>query len=509
MNTSNKFPLIILTITALLLTACEAAHITEYVQVQQDIQFPAQVTGEHNSQGLYLFTPIRSTDTYLMNSDGNEVFTWESEYFPGNSVYLLENGNILRTGTLKSSAFEGGGVGGIVQEIAPDNTVTREFTYSSDQVHLHHDIELLPNGNILMIAWEKFDRNASIQAGRDPGLLNEDELWADHIIEVNPTTNQIVWEWHVWDHLVQDFDTSKANYVSVAENPTRIDLNFTTQQAGVDWNHINGIDYNAELDQILLSVRNFNEIWIINHDITTTEAKGISGDLLYRWGNPQTYDAGTNSDQMLFGHHNAQWIPEMYPGAGNILVFNNGDSRQRPFSSVDEIVPSLKTDDSYELTTGQTFSPNSLTWSYSAEDPSDFFADHISGAQRLENGNTLICHGTQGTFFEVNPPGEIVWQYQYGGEVFRVTYIEPDHPALQFLDLSKGEILKAEPKPQKEQSQGVGNNNQNAGPPPIVIQACQGLSQADTCSFQNQDRTVKGTCIPVQELLVCVPEDKP
>lgn len=392
-----------------------------------------EVPAPQYDESYYLFSPIRSTDTYLMDVDGTIAFTWQSDYPPGNAVYLLENGNILRTGTLRSQVFSAGGAGGIVQEITPESEVVWEYQYASDTVQQHHDIEHLPNGNILMIAWELKTEAEAIAAGRDPSLLGDGVLWSDHIIEVDPDSNQIVWEWHAWDHLVQDHDADLSNYGVVAEHPELVDLNYTSGKAGEDWLHSNSIDYNAELDQILLSVHNFSEIWLIDHSISTEEAAGSAGDLLYRWGNPQTYDAGSEDEQQLFGQHDAQWIAEGDPGGGNILVFNNGDKRTRKFSSVDEIVLPLNEDGSYAGAAGRAYGPEAAVWSYVADVPGEFYAMNISGAQRLNNGNTLICSGPDGLFFEVTPDGDSVWQHEYGGPVFRVTEISGGHPALPIL----------------------------------------------------------------------------
>ncbi|MBT3190643.1 MAG: arylsulfotransferase (ASST) [Anaerolineae bacterium] len=396
---------------------------------QAEIVNPIQSTGITS----YLFAPIRSTTTYLMDAEGNALQTWESAYTPGNAVYLQENGNLLRTGSVKSTKFGVGGTGGIIEEIASDGSVVWAYQYANDQVQQHHDIEQMPNGNILMIAWGLKSQADAIAAGRDPSLLSDGELWPDHVIELNPTTNTIVWEWHVWDHLVQDYDASKANYGTVSEHPGLVDINFVARKADADWNHTNSIDYNAELDQILLSVHSFSEIWIIDHDTTTKTATGTAGDLLYRWGNPQTYDAGSSGDQQFYTQHDAQWIAAGMPGAGNILVFNNGDRQTRAYSSVDEIVPPLNADGGYSLS-GAAYTPAAPVWTYVADTPSDFYADHISGAQRLSNGNTLICSGTDGSFFEVTSAGEVIWRYDYGANVFRVIRYESDYAGLQFLD---------------------------------------------------------------------------
>ena len=151
-----------------------------------------------------------------------------------------------------------------------------------------------------------------------------------------------MWQWNAWDHLIQDYDASVDNYGVVADHPELLDINFigaTGNQAGrADWMHCNGIDYNAVLDQIVLSCKNMNEIYIIDHSTTTAEAAGHTGgnsgkggDLLYRWGNPQAYDSGLSSDQQLFGQHDVQWIEEGRAGAGDLLLFNNGVGRPRVF----------------------------------------------------------------------------------------------------------------------------------------------------------------------------------
>ena len=84
---------------------------------------------------------------------------------------------------------------------------------------------------------------------------------------------------------------------------------------GTPGTHANGIDYNADLDQIVLSFREVSEFWVIDHNTTTEEAAGPAGDLLYRWGNPEAYDRGKPADRQLFFQHDAKWVPDGTPGA--------------------------------------------------------------------------------------------------------------------------------------------------------------------------------------------------
>ena len=426
--------------------------------------------------GYILFAPLAYTHTYLINNEGILIHLWEGTHRPGMSAYLLENGNLLRTAVIGNPFFAGGGEGGLIQEFNWDGDLIWEFKYSSDQFLQHHDIERLPNGNILIIAWEYKSFDDAIEAGRNPSLMSQNELWPDHIIEVQPDSNNganIVWEWHVWYHLIQDFDSLSLNYGIVSEHPELIDINYIGTRPnplGADWNHINAVDYNEAFDQIILSVRHFDEIWVIDHSTTTEEAAGHSGgnsgkggDLLYRWGNPQTYGVGNDTDQMLFLQHDSYWIESGLPGEGNILIFNNG--RGRPggnYSSVDEIIPPVDQNGKYNISTGEPYGPENLVWTYVASNQGEFFASHVSGSQRQPNGNTLICNGPTGNFFEVTNEGELVWLYVnpvistgpvyyedpiQGAQnwVFRAYRYSPDYSGFDGRDLTPGEPIELYP----------------------------------------------------------------
>ena len=393
--------------------------------------------------GQILFAPMDSTETYLIDFTGAVNHTWSSSYLPGEAVYWLGNGTILRT--IKTEIAGYGGAGGGIQKVLWDGTISWDFRYDTNGDLSHHDIKPLPNGNVLMIAWETKSRSEAIAAGRNPDTFIGDSFMPSHIIEVHqngPTSGQIVWEWHVWDHLIQDYDSSKANYDVVANHPELIDINYGTDPVKTDWLHTNSIDYNEDFDQILVSVRNFNEIWVIDHSTTTQEAarhiggnSGKGGDILYRWGNPQTYRAGTSMDQNFFGQHDATWIKPGCPGQGNILVFNNGlDRPTGTYSSVDEIIPPVDENGLYYLESEAPYGPENTLWIYTGDPPTNFYSSGISGAERLKDGNTLICNGVEGRFFEVTPDGTTVWEYVNPyplpilNNVFKIDYIPPEEP---------------------------------------------------------------------------------
>jgi hypothetical protein len=409
------------------------------------------VNDEKACQGYTLLAPINSTSTYLIDMEGHVVQTWKSNCNPGQAAYLLDNGNLLRTGQVRNPSMFGGGAGGRVQELTWDGKLVWDYTYSDDTHLSHHDICRLPNGNVLLPVWEKKAARDAVAAGRRPETVGGDFLMADSVIEVQPTgdkTGKVVWEWHAWGHLVQDFDEKQANHGDVGAHPELIDLNFGEgtlaamiakpeelkklqalgyvggagrkgQRPQPDWLHINSVAYNADLDQIMLSVHEFSEIWIIDHSTSPAEVaghqggrSGKGGDLLYRWGNPRAYRAGAVKDQKLFGQHNAHWIGKGLPGEGHALVFNNGMRRTGgAYSTVDEIVLPVDSQGHYEYTPGKAFGPDGPAWSYVAAKRSDFFAPLISGAERLPNGDTLICSGPNGTVFEVTAKDETVWKY--------------------------------------------------------------------------------------------------
>jgi len=427
--------------------------------------------------GYTLFAPMRSTGTYLIDIAGRLVHSWASGYPPGLSVYLLEDGRLLRSTNTSSetNVLRGGGAAGGVEILDWDSNVLWTYSYNTENYRSHHDIEVLPNGNILMVGWEKKTAEEAIARGRDTDLLSDGELWVDHVIELAPRGENeadVVWEWHLWDHLIQDRDPSLEGYGSVSEHPGLLDINFVRAGGSADWNHINAIDYNADLDQILLSSHHMSELYIIDHATSPEEAsghvggaRGQGGDLLYRWGNPQAYQRGTPADQMLFVQHDARWIENGLSGEGQIMVFNNGTGRQSgDYSSVDVIEPPLRSDGAYALDDGAPFGPRDLSWSYAGVDEDAFVARNISGAHRLSNGNTLVCDGPSGSFREVTPEGDRVWDYvspvvadgivaqgnpvpsnQRGQEntVFRATRYGSDYPGLQGHSLVPGGTLES------------------------------------------------------------------
>lgn len=418
--------------------------------------------------GYTLLFPNSSQTTYLIDNCGNVVNTWESDYNPGLVAYLLENGDLLRTARIGSN-FNGGGSGGRIERFNWEGELIWSYNYSSADFHQHHDIEYLPNGNILVIAWERRTVQEAADLGRNPQTITNDGIWSEQVVEIKPVGDseaQIVWEWHLWDHMIQDFDSLLDNFGVVANHPELMDIN--AGNPGVDWIHFNSVDYNPELDQIVMSSRHLNEVYIIDHSTTSAEAasheggnSGKGGDLLYRWGNPITYQRGVEEDRMLYGQHDAQWIEPDRPDAGKLLVFNNGINRpEGNFSTVDVWAPPMDADGNYVIDNNAAFGPTGLDWTFEETPNNLLFSSNISGAQRLPNGNTLICEGRTGDLIEVDYEGNQVWRYVspvVGGgivtqgdnvsnnNIFRAYRYGTDFPAFADVILDPGDPIELEP----------------------------------------------------------------
>ncbi len=368
-------------------------------------------------QGYTLFGPNNSRNTYLVDMNNTVVKSWTHSKNGGYSAYLLPDGSVLRTASSGSSSLNGGGAQGVVQKYSWNGALTWEYTYSTSTYRAHHDIEPMPNGNVLIIAWESKTAAQAVQAG----LNHSATIWPDHIIEVQPvgtTGGNIVWQWHAWDHLIQDYDPTKSNYGVVGNHPELFDINVESAGSG-DWLHINGISYILSLDQIVISSHELDEIYVIDHSTTTQEAAGHTGgnmgkggDILYRWGRPSNYRAP--GSQIFNVVHCAFWIPDSLPGGGNIMAFNNREGQST--SMVVEIVPPRDISGQYVYTPGTAYGPSSAIWSYTG---SGFYSNHLGGCQRLPNGNTLIVESTSGYMFEVNQSGTTVWSYNRGSEIVR------------------------------------------------------------------------------------------
>jgi len=406
---------------------------------------PAASRGQNGAfDGYTLFNPTNSRTTYLLDMSKRTVHTWQHSQSGGYSVYLLPDGCLIRPASAPNAVIRGAAYSGLIQKTDWDVNLVWEYLYSNSSHIAHHDVEPMPNGNVMLIAWEVKSAAEAAAAGRS----NATVMWPDHLVEVKPTgrnTGDVVWEWHAWDHLVQEKDQSKINYGVVKDHPELININLG--QGGIgpgggDWLHINGVSYDPVRDLVVISSHFMNEFYVIDHSTTTAEAAGHTGgrhgrggDILSRWGSPK--NSGAAGSTYFDVVHCSWWIPQGLPGAGNVLVFNN-NARARA-SVIAEIVLPLDGDGRFVKTEGAAWGPASPVWTYS--NGTSFFSNHLGGNQRLPNGNTFITEATRGRLLEVTPSGQIVWEYPHTREIARALRYAPDYPGLARLFTSRTDDL--------------------------------------------------------------------
>jgi hypothetical protein len=431
--------------------------------------------------GYTLFTPLRpgpppdfkNNATYLIDMEGNVVKTWELPkygYTIEKHAYLLENGNLIRrisnygwdhewqatwpgSDPRKSTTDVAR-----LQELDWNGNVLYEIADTRPGYTHHHDFVKIYNRKlqaqtILSVATKNITHEQAIARGADPKKRNDYTSAPDGVVEFDLKGN-VIWEWNIFDHLVQDIDPTKPNYGVVKDHPGKLDVNFGRGRTG-DWIHINSLDYNEALGQIVINNSTDSEFYVIDHQGTfvpgdaaasTALAAGPKGDFIFRWGNPSVSDRGagmsyseadgaSDGDQQVFFSHDIQWIRSTaytggppLPGAGRFLIFDNGTRHLATgyaYSAVLEINPydgpmekgvyvpqekaGYKNVRSY---TGNRRTSNQVTWLYASKDPASFWSRHISGLTRLPNGNTIITAATWGQIFEVTPGGEVVWEYK-------------------------------------------------------------------------------------------------
>lgn len=470
-------------------------------QAYESLQGPTEVLywDTNQTDNGYTLFGVRGT-TYLIDMQGRVVHTWPI----GTNPHLLDDGGIL-----DASRDDPSGFSGFAQVDWNGNTVW-SHTETRTNYFPHHDYVRIYNKKLgtnttLYIANKTVSYDQCIAAGCNPASGAYTNGQMDAVVEIDMAGN-IVWEWWFYDHLIQDYSATKSNYVgvgmSISNYPGRLDVNLPGRPVQRDWLHCNSIDYNTNLGQIVINSVG-GEFYVIDHQGTFIAgnptgsialAAGPAGDFLYRYGDPARYKQGnppyifTNADwtvsttgnKQIGGAHHVSWIETGLPGAGHFLLFNNAQNlfEHTQQSYVYEINPYL---DAGTNNTGAYVNPpdagyytwdppghdtdkraklmsNQLVWIFAARAPRGMFSHIGSGAQRLPNGNTLICSDTEGHIIEVTPSGEPVWEYinpvtsdgilkfkrdnwPMYNSIFRAFRYAPTHPALSGRTLTPGATI--------------------------------------------------------------------
>ncbi|MCZ6763564.1 MAG: aryl sulfotransferase [Alphaproteobacteria bacterium] len=303
------------------------------------------------TQGYTLYTPLFGNRTYLMDMDANTVHEWELPDRPAGYARLLPNGNLFYASYLEGGPpLKAGAKGGLIREVDWDGNVVFEHI----DLAQHHDVRRLANGNIVYSCWEKMapDTAARVSGGLEGSEMEDGSMWSDLVREVSPD-GDTVWQWRFAE------DVELARYT----------LHPLAKRAVVPWcNAVVPLDGG----DVLICLRLLNMVAIIDR-----QTKG------FKW----------QRQQMDWGlPHDCQILEN-----GNMMLFANG----------------MNSTDAHSHSRIVEFDPETgeEAWVYRADPLNHFYSHHISGAQRLWSGNTLICEGSFGRLFEVTPDGEIVWEF--------------------------------------------------------------------------------------------------
>ena len=436
---------------------------------------------------LFLTMAMSSAYAYEAFYGPSELIYWDKEKaYNGYSLiggYLIDmEGNLCHRFSPGGELFEDGtlyGTGGMeFAAYTRDGKVIFDLEETRQNYHPHHSSKLIYNKvlkahTVLYVANKDLTHDEVIAAGANP-TWSEDysRSQMDCLVE-RDQNNNVVWEWWFYDHLIQDLDPTKDNYVGkgkkISDYPGKMDINWG-KPLRRGWNHVNAVDYGEESGHIVFD-QVTGEAWIIDHDgtfVSTQEdfaadpvaaakaniaaAASDAGDFLWRFGDPAMYGQGekpkinenywmshSTGHKELGGVHDAQFIKPGLPGAGNVLFYNNGHYLYHKLhqSNVREINPYIagideKTgkpiiSDSYvnppdagyfmseePRVTNHRESQrvsNQTVWYFMPIMSSGMFSDNGGNCIRLPNGNTIASNKTEGHWVEITPEGEVVWEY--------------------------------------------------------------------------------------------------
>jgi hypothetical protein len=360
-------------------------------------------------EDLILVSAMSWKSSYLIDREGYIVHEWKTNSTPGAHDRLLPNGHLLR-GFTPTVDYSGnpipasynvpiGGASGGVQEFDWEGNLVWQYIGKEANKIQHHTFQRMPNGNTLILLWEKITQAEAIAAGRDPSTAVAVGLYPDMIEEVDatpyPGVPKLVKKWRVWDHIVQDRVPGIWSYGNV-KDPKKFNLNYAEPNpfGYQDWTHANTVEYNDKTKELIINFRQWGEFYVLDW------SGGASfGEIKARFGNPCAYGAGAcpsfNNDgsTYLWGSHCVTFLDN-----GNYLAFDNGWAR--PTGTLSRAV---------EINPTKGGLKDSQVWHYQAGGGANsFYTQFQGGAGRLSNGNTFITSTGAGHLFEVTP-GTCTW----------------------------------------------------------------------------------------------------
>ncbi|MEM9368620.1 MAG: aryl-sulfate sulfotransferase [Planctomycetota bacterium] len=354
-----------------------------------------------------------NTGTFLLDTNGTQIHHWPTDrYMPeGTGAYLLDSGMLLRQVapgdwlTMKNFTV---GSHGIVEMVDWEGNVVWEYSRRTFGEHvLHHDMEYLPNGNILVLSYEA---RSPAEVSALGGVSTEQIRWFEKILEIKPNltdgSTSLVWEWDSTRYMTSEDGDRAAGKLAIG-----------VKGAGERQLHFNSIDYHPQRNWILVSSLIYGEVFIIDR---------ATGKIIDRWGKG-----------VLGGQHDARWLDENVPHRGDFLVHNNRDGRLKGVEKAGPFGLGAFHSAILEVKLGDQHREAEVVWEYKPDPIESWYGPFMSGANRLPNGNTLVINSFNRRVFEVDPNKMMVLDFHIPGpgRVFRVYKLRKDHPGLEQLSV--------------------------------------------------------------------------
>jgi arylsulfotransferase ASST len=367
--------------------------------------------------GYTVLSPLGTQAVLVIDMNGTEVKRWDgfnnsaggpARVFPGGVVVAASGAHPPHQESLE--LIQRDFKGDVLWRFSRNETITTREGSTISSARQHHDWqrESFPAGYYSPDSTPTTESGLTLiltHTNRLQPKVADVQLEDDRLIEVS-WTGDTLWEWVASDHI------DELGFAADARQAIRAASKVNAARGSFDWLHINSATYvgpNQWFDQ---GDRRFapNNVIISSREASLLAIVGRDGSIVWRLGPDFRESKELRAIRQIIGQHHAHLVPKGLPGAGNLLVFDNGGASGYGFANPN----APQGVGAFARATSRVLEINPVTlelvWSYSNP---RFFSTNISGAQRLANGNTLITAGAGGRMFEVTREGAIVWEYMY------------------------------------------------------------------------------------------------
>ena len=367
--------------------------------------------------GYTVLSPLQTQAVLVIDMNGNVVKRWEGlNNSAGGPARVLPGGILISASGARPPNQESLEL--VQQDF--DGKVIWQFSHNEQiktgegstiwSARQHHDWqrESLPAGYYSPESAPVVEGTSTLiltHTNRMQPKVADVMLEDDRLVEVS-WKGELLWEWVASDHI------DELGFAPDARKAIKAAQSFNKARGSFDWLHINSAHFvgpNRWFDQGDMRFAP-NNVIISSREASLLAIVGRDGKIVWRLGPDFSESKELRAIRQIIGQHHAHIIPKGLPGAGNLLVFDNGGSSGYGFAS--PIAPDGV--GAFARSTSRVVEINPVTlelvWSYTNP---RFFSTNISSAQRLPNGNTLITAGAGGRMFEVTTEGAIVWEYMY------------------------------------------------------------------------------------------------